>query len=86
LVWLVARDVSSRPARFLKVGLALLFAAVMVDLGTPLTEGIELDGVGWPQAIRLTLEEALEVCGWVLVSGTMTALLCLALVGSRDAK
>lgn len=78
--WALAGEISVRAGRFLRLGLMLLLAAVVVDLGSTVTMELEGEGTAWPQATRIAVEEGLEVAGWVLVSATLIILVCRALL------
>jgi hypothetical protein len=80
IVWALAREVAPRAGRFLRVAMMLLVAAVVVDLGATVTQDLEEEGTAWPHAVRIAIEEALELSGWILVSATLTTLVCLALL------
>lgn len=77
--WALAREISARAGRFLRLGLMLLLASVVIDLGSTITTELEDEGTAWPQATRIAVEEGLEVSGWIFVSATLTILVCLAL-------
>lgn len=85
IIWAYAREVFTRAGILLRLGLMLLLAAVVVDLGSALTSNLEEQGTAWPRAIQLAVEEGLEVSGWILVSATLTTLLCVALVSPAGA-
>lgn len=80
IIWAYGGEVFKRARTLLRLGLILLVAAVTADLGSGLTSSLEEQGTVWPHVIRLSLEEGLEVSGWILISGTLTTLLCVALV------
>ena len=80
IVWALAREASGDAGRFLRVGLILLVAAVLVDLGSTITHALERAGIAWPQPTRVAIEEGLEVSGWILVSGALVAAVCVALL------
>jgi hypothetical protein len=80
IVLALARDAPARAGQFLRLAMMLLVAAVMVDFGTTVTRNLEEEGTPWPHAVRIAIEEALELSGWVLVSGTLTTLLCVELL------
>ena len=82
IVWAVAREVSARAGRLLRFGMLLLVVAVLVDVGKRLTTDFEEEGTAWPQTLRVVIEEALEFSGWILVSATLTSVLCLALLNA----
>lgn len=81
--WAIARGVPARLGRTLRVGLILLVAAVVVDLGSTITRDLAREGTAWPQATRIAFEEGLEVSGWILASAALVTILCLALL-ERD--
>lgn len=79
IAWALARELAARAGRFLRLGVMLLFASVVVDLGSTITMELEDEGTAWPQPTRIAIEEGLEVSGWIFVSATLTILVCLAL-------
>lgn len=85
IIWAYAREVFTRAGILLRLGLMLLLAAVVVDLGSAVTSALEEHGTAWPHAIQLAVEEGLEVSGWILVSATLMTLLCVALVSPAGA-
>jgi hypothetical protein len=80
IVWALALKVPPRAGRFLRLAMMLLVAAVVVDLGATMTMNLEAEGTAWPHAVRIAIEEALELSGWILVSATLTTVVCLALL------
>jgi hypothetical protein len=80
IVWRLAREVPARAGQFLRVAMLLLVAAVVVDLFATVTMNLEEEGTPWPHAVRIAIEEALELSGWILVSGTLTTVLCVGLL------
>jgi hypothetical protein len=80
IVWALAREVPARVGQFLRLAMMLLVAAVVVDLGSSLTTNLEEEGTAWPHAVRIAIEEALELSGWILVSATLITLVCLELL------
>jgi hypothetical protein len=80
IVWRLAREVPERAGQFLRLAMLVLVAAVVVDLFATVTMNLEEEGTRWPHAIRIAIEEALELSGWILVSATLTTILCLELL------
>lgn len=80
IVWVLSREAPVRAGRFLRLGMLLLVAGVVVDLGATVTMNLEEEGTAWPQAVRIAIEEALELSGWILVSATLISVLCGALL------
>ena len=79
IAWALAREVPARVGRFLRGGLILLVAAVVVDLGASYTADLQEEGTDWPQATRIAVEEGFEVAGWIVVSAALITLLCVTL-------
>ena len=83
---LVARDAFPEARRALLAGLACLVAAVLVEqFAGPVTEHVAERGTGWPDELRIAIEEGAELAGVILLAAGLLALLCIRLIAAaRD--
>jgi hypothetical protein len=80
MLWRIAREAEPLSGRSVRFGLGLLVASIPVELvGVP-TRRLADDGTDVPNDLRVALEEALELGGWILIASGLTAILCSALM------
>ena len=84
LLWSVAREAWAAAGRTIHVGLGLLVASIPVELAGAVTRPLADDGTDAPDDIRVAIEEALELGGWILVAAGMMAAVTLALMSFRQ--
>jgi len=80
LVFLTVARLTARARRPLRTSLlgalGLLVSSVVVEqVAGPFTNRRQEEGVRWPDALRVGLEEGLEVAGWILLSAGLFAML-----------
>lgn len=80
----VAGDADGWPRRSIRGGIGLLVAAIAIEAAGLLTKWLEERGTELPDVLRITVEEATELGGWVLISGGLTAVVVTALTGASD--
>lgn len=76
----LARETFPRAAKHLRLGVSLLVAAVVIDLGSSITQNLQEDGTVWPQVTRIAIEEGFEVAGWVALSTSLLIMVSVALI------
>jgi hypothetical protein len=80
MLWRIARAAEPQADRAVRFGLGLLVASIPVEIvGVP-TRNLAEDGTDVPNDLRVALEEALELGGWILIASGLTAILCSALM------
>ncbi|HYZ18039.1 MAG TPA: hypothetical protein VE615_00715 [Gaiellaceae bacterium] len=78
LLWRIAQAAASPADRAVLLGLALLVASVPVEFIGVITRRINEEGA--LEAVRIAIEEGLELGGWILVAAGLTAIVCSALM------
>lgn len=78
--WLLAAQLPTALGGRLRVGLGLLLGAAAVEVfGAPTRAAAEA-GTGWPNELRIALEEGIELAGLIMVAGALVILLCESLL------
>jgi hypothetical protein len=78
---LVASRAAPAPARrILRVGSGLLVAAVVLEVSSYSLVRLGYGFRDWPFTIEIVLEEGLELAGWILIAGGLTAAAAAALL------
>jgi hypothetical protein len=75
-----ARQADEWPRRSIRGGVGLLVAAIAIEGSGLLTKWLEERGTDLPDVLRITVEEATELAGWVLIAGGLTAATVTALL------
>jgi hypothetical protein len=74
----VAAGLRAAPARALLVGLALLVAAIALEMASPILFALGSDHGEPAYELEVALEEGVELAGWILVSAGLAAALLTA--------
>jgi hypothetical protein len=87
LLWRAGREAETRARDALRGGLALLAAAVVAEGTTTVWFAAGGTRGSWPHVFEVTLEEAAELAGWIMISAGLLATAALALLdlGRRHA-
>jgi hypothetical protein len=80
ILWQIARDASPPADRAIRMGLGLLVVSIPVEIVGAATRELAEEGTDLPNDLRIAIEEALELGGWVLIASGLTAILCSALM------
>lgn len=75
LIWQLAKSARHDAARALKLGLLLAASAFAIEIVGPVTKEIAERGFEAPDAVRVGIEEGVELAAWILVATGLTALL-----------
>lgn len=86
LIWRLARAAPPDAGRTLRLGLLLAVSAFAIEIVGPITKEIAERGWDWPNAIRVGVEEGVELAAWILVATGLAALLSEALAQSPSAR
>lgn len=78
-IWRLAGGFSRRPARFVTVGLALLAAAVVLEVFSAAVIRAGFDRGSVLYELETVLEEGAELAGWILIAGAFLTAFVLAL-------
>lgn len=78
LLWVASREADREPRLFIRAGLGMLVAAIVVEAAGLGTKWLETRGVAWPDASRIALEEALELGGMIVIAAGLSAAAYLA--------
>jgi hypothetical protein len=81
----LARSAARRDGRFLRLGLAMLAAAVAIEALTPIFFWIDWEQETWPYELEQVVEEGAELAGWTLVAAGIAAAAVRDLGRSRAA-
>jgi hypothetical protein len=84
LLWVVAREAWSAAGRMIRVGLGLLVASIPAELAGAVTRPLADDGTHAPDDIRVAIEEALELGGWIVVAAGVAAAVTVTLMNVRQ--
>jgi hypothetical protein len=79
VVWSLIGEMPPRTSRILVTGVALLGLAVVAEFSGLVTRRLEEHDVPLVNGVRLGIEEAAELAGWILVASALTALFCAML-------
>ena len=72
-----------RPGGRFVSGSALLVASIPVELAGVVTRPLADDGTDAPEVVRVAIEEALELGGWIVVAAGIMAAVTVALMTFR---
>jgi hypothetical protein len=80
LLWRFSEQAEARPARFVRIGLVLLVAAIFAEAASTVFHvGDDPEGT-LQDILQVALEESLELVAWVLIAAAAAATLCSTLV------
>jgi hypothetical protein len=80
ILWRIARDAGPPADRAIRMGLGLLVVSIPVEIAGAATRELAEEGTDLPNDLRIAIEEALELGGWLLIASGLTAILCSALM------
>ncbi len=80
LLLVASRAAPARAGRILRVGAGLLVAAVALEVSSYSLVRLGYGFRDWPFTIEIVLEEGLELAGWILIAGGLTAAAAAALL------
>jgi hypothetical protein len=80
ILWRIAREAGPPADRAVRFGLGLLVASIPVEIVGAATRELAEEGTDLPNDLRIAVEEALELGGWILIATGLTAILCSALM------
>jgi hypothetical protein len=86
LIWRLASRAPPDAGRVLRLGVLLAASAFAIEIVGPITKEIAERGWDWPNAIRVGVEEGVEVAAWILVATGLAALLSDALAQRPSAR
>jgi hypothetical protein len=75
-----ASQADDLPRRSIRGGVGLLVAAIAIEGSGLLTKWLEERGTDLPDVLRITVEEATELAGWLLIAAGLTAATVTALL------
>ncbi|HET7856497.1 MAG TPA: hypothetical protein VFL41_08575 [Gaiellaceae bacterium] len=78
----ISLEASAPADRALRIGFAVLVAAIPLEVVGLATRKLADDGTDAPEVLRIALEEGLELGGWIMLAAGLTALLCSALMST----
>jgi hypothetical protein len=79
ILWTLSREEPRRIAATLVAGVALLVFAVACEFVGVGTRRLADEGVTWVNEVRIAVEEAAELSGWILVATALAAVLLVSL-------
>ena len=80
MLWRIARESEPPADGAVRFGLGLLVASIPVEIVGAATRKLAEEGTDVPETLRVTLEEGLELGGWILLAAGLTAILVSALM------
>jgi hypothetical protein len=80
ILWRIAQEAGPPAERAIRFGLGLLVASIPVEVIGAATRELAEDGTDVPNDLRVAIEEALELGGWILIASGLTSILCSALM------
>ena len=80
VLWRIARESEPPADGAVRFGLGLLVASIPVEIVGAATRKLAEEGTDVPETLRVTLEEGLELGGWILLAAGLTAILVSALM------
>jgi hypothetical protein len=80
VLWRIAREAEPPADGSVRFGLGLLVASIPVEIAGAPTRDLAEEGTHVPNDLRIAIEEALELGGWILIASGLTAILCSALM------
>jgi hypothetical protein len=83
LLWRIAEGIWEPAGRMVRLGLVLLVASIPVEIAGAGTRWLDEEGTSAPEDLRVAVEEAVELGGWILVAVALTAGVVVALIGYR---
>lgn len=83
LLWIVASEAWAPAGRTIRVGLGALVASIPFELAGVVTRPLADDGTDAPEVVRVAIEEALELGGWIVVAAGIMAAVTVALMTFR---
>lgn len=83
LLWILAEQVWEPAGRMLRLGLLLLVLSIPAEIAGVATRWLEEHGTDAPEAIRVAVEEGLELGGWILAAVALMTAFTVALIGYR---
>ncbi|MDQ3777504.1 MAG: hypothetical protein M3310_01350 [Actinomycetota bacterium] len=83
VLWTVARDVWTPAGNAIRLGLVLLALSIPAEVAGLVTRPLEEDGQEAPNDLRVAVEEAFELGGWIVVATGVTAAVAVALMKFR---
>jgi hypothetical protein len=86
LIWRLASTAPRDAGRALRLGLLLAASAFVIEIVGPITKEIAERGVEWPNALRVGIEEGIELAAWILVATGLAILLSEALAQRPSAR
>jgi hypothetical protein len=73
VLWLLSMQMRPRPALALRAGLALLVAAIGLEMISPALFELGFDHMDAPYQAETIVEEAFELAGWMLIATALVA-------------
>lgn len=83
LLWRISEEIWEPAGRMVRLGLFLLVASIPVEIAGAGTRWLDEEGTSAPEDLRVAVEEAVELGGWILVAVALTAAVVVALIGYR---
>jgi hypothetical protein len=86
LIWRLAATAHEAAGRALRLGLLLAVAGIAIEIVGPVTKEIAERGFEAPNAVRVGVEEGVELAAWILVATGLAAQLFATLAPGPDAR